>query len=296
MTEALHILILEDNPVDAELVQFELEDAGFAFKSKVVGTEKDFVRELQDYTHDLILSDYDLPQYNGALALSEAKKRQPDTPFILVTGAISEDRIIEILTQGATDYVLKTRLQQRLVSAVRRALAEAEEHRARKQAENELQEAYKSLEERVNLRTAELQREIEARKKTEEALRESEEKYRVLFERSIHGILAADIETKRFVFANPSICQMLGYSTNELVHLRIADIHPKEVLDDVIKEFDCLIRGEKLMSSEIPCLRKDGSIVYADIAGSVMEIQGRRCAVGFFASTHVDERAISHTN
>jgi PAS domain S-box-containing protein len=296
MTESHYVLILEDNPADAELVQFELQNAGLMFCAKVVETEQDFVRELQDYTYDLILSDYDLPQYNGALALSEAKKRHPDTPFILVTGAVSEDRAIEILTQGAKDYVLKTRLQQRLVPAVRRALAEADEHRARKQAEAELREAYRTLEKRVKLRTAELQREIEAGKRMEEALRESEERYRVLFEGSIHGILAADIETKRFVFANPSICQMLGYSENELVHLSIADIHPRELLDNVIKEFNCLIQGRKLMSSGLPCLRKDGSIVYADIAGSVIEIRGRKCAIGFFAPAHIDARSISYTN
>ena len=95
-------------------------------------TEKDFIHELQEYCPDLILSDYDLPTYNGALALAEARRRCPDTPFILVTGAVGEDRAIEILTQGAKDYVLKNRLQQRLVPAVRRALAEAEEHRGAK--------------------------------------------------------------------------------------------------------------------------------------------------------------------
>ena len=137
MAEALQILILEDNPTDAELIQFELQEAGFIFTSKVVMTEEGFVCGLQEFQPDLILSDYDLPRYNGALALAEARKRCPDTPFILVTGAVSEDRAIEILTQGAKDYVLKNRLQQRLVPAVRRALTEAEEHGGRKRAEED---------------------------------------------------------------------------------------------------------------------------------------------------------------
>jgi len=157
MSKSLRILILEDNPADAELAQFELETAGFCFTAKVVMTEEEFVHELQAFPPDLILSDYDLPRYNGALALAETKGRCPDTPFILVTGAVSEDRAIEILTQGAKDYVLKTRLQQRLAPAVRRALAEAEEHRARKHAENELHEAYRTLERLVKERTSELQ-------------------------------------------------------------------------------------------------------------------------------------------
>jgi PAS domain S-box-containing protein len=171
MTKSFHILILEDNPADAELAQFELKEAGLVFTAKVVMTKKDYVRELQESTPDLILSDYDLPAYNGVLALAEAKKRRPDTPFILLTGAVSEDRAIEILTQGAKDYVLKARLRQRLVPAVSRALSEAEEHRARKQAEAELREAYRTMEQRVKIMTAELGKEMAERKKV---LRESD--------------------------------------------------------------------------------------------------------------------------
>ena len=141
MSKSFHILHLEDNPVDADLVRFELQEAGLTFTSKVVMTERDFIRELLDFPPDLILSDYDLPRYNGASALGEAKKRCPDTPFILVTGAVTEDRAIDILTQGAKDYVLKNRLQQRLVPAVQRALMEAEEHKERKNAELELRAA-----------------------------------------------------------------------------------------------------------------------------------------------------------
>ena len=138
MAESLRIIILEDNLADAELVQFELKEAGLVFTAKVVMTRNDFVHELQTFSPDLILSDYDLPNYNGALALAEAKKRCPDVPFVLVTGAVGEDRAIEILTQGAKDYVLKSRLEQRLVPAIRRALAEAQEHKERKKAEEEL--------------------------------------------------------------------------------------------------------------------------------------------------------------
>ena len=184
MAESLRILILEDNPTDVELIQFELQEAGLPFISKVVMAEADFVCEIQRYCPDLILSDYDLPRYNGALALAEVRRRCPDTPFILVSGAVSEDRAIEILTQGAKDYVLKNRLQQRLVPAVKRALAEAEEHRARKQAEVELREAYRTMEERVKLRTAELEAEMAVRKRTEDALRKSQGRLKKLYHES----------------------------------------------------------------------------------------------------------------
>lgn len=184
LPEPIRIVILEDNPHDAELIQFELGEAGLAFSSRVVTTEKDFIRAIQDDCPDLILSDYDLPGYNGALALAEANRSCPDTPFILVTGAVSEERAIEILTQGAQDYVLKRLLEQRLVPAIRRAIKESEERRARKRAEAELREAHRTLEEKVELRTAELQAEIAVRKKTEEALRESEERLNNLYQLS----------------------------------------------------------------------------------------------------------------
>jgi len=180
MTQSLNILVLEDNPTDAELTLFELEEAGFIISAKVVATEKEYVRELSGCPYDLILSDYDLPRYNGSLALLEAVKRCPGTPFILVTGAVSEDRAIEILTQGAKDYVLKNRLQQRLVPAVRRALAEAEELKARKQAEEDLREAHKNLERQVGERTAELQRELEQRRRIEATLLKYNERLEIL--------------------------------------------------------------------------------------------------------------------
>jgi len=134
--KSLRILILEDNPHDAELTQFELEEAGLTFTSKVVMAEAAYIEAIEEFRPDLILADYDLPTYNGALALAEAKRRRPDTPFILVTGAVTEERAIEILTGGARDFVMKGRLNK-LALAVRRAIAEADEHRARRKAEEE---------------------------------------------------------------------------------------------------------------------------------------------------------------
>ena len=179
MDKTLYILMLEDNPADAELIQFELEEAGFDFEAKVVTREEDFLNGLNSSSLDLILSDYDLPRYNGALALAEAKQRRSDVPFILVTGAITEDRAIEIFTGGAKDYVMKNRLH-RLGPAVRRTLAEMEEQQARRRAELELREAHKNLEIEVEKRTAELRAEIGERKRAEEALEQANRTLRAL--------------------------------------------------------------------------------------------------------------------
>lgn len=136
MDKPLRVLILEDNPVDAELIQMEMRGAGMVITARVVTDELSFIRELGEFMPDIILSDYDLPTYSGALALADVQKRCPDVPFILVTGAVTEERAIEILTSGAKDFVMKNRLNK-LVTAVRRAIAEAEEHRARRKAEEE---------------------------------------------------------------------------------------------------------------------------------------------------------------
>jgi PAS domain S-box-containing protein len=123
---------------------------------------------------------------------------------------------------------------------------------------------------------------ITERKQAEEALSASEERYRTLFEGAAEGILVADIENKQFKYANPVICRMLGYTMEELTRLGVADIHPKEALDSVVAEFEAQARREKIMSSEVPCLRKDHSVIYADIATAPVVIDDRKCNVGFF--------------
>jgi PAS domain S-box-containing protein len=126
-------------------------------------------------------------------------------------------------------------------------------------------------------------RDITERKQAENELRESEESFRVLFEGSTQGILATDIETRRFLFSNPAICQIFGYSEEDFKELSIADLHPKDSLDSVMSEFESQERGEKPISFALPCLRKDGTVFYADISGASTIINGRKCTVGFFS-------------
>ncbi|RKX28510.1 MAG: hypothetical protein DRP47_04175 [Candidatus Zixiibacteriota bacterium] len=122
-----------------------------------------------------------------------------------------------------------------------------------------------------------------ARAKAEDILKESEEKYRVLFEGSPQGILIADLETRSFKYANPTICTMLGYSREELETMSVADIHPKEALGHVISEFEAQARGEKILALEIPCMRKDGTVFLADISTNSVLIGGIEYNVGFIS-------------
>jgi len=123
MNKILRVLILEDSVSDADLIEFELQEAGIAFTSQRVEEEKDYVRALQEFSPDLILSDYDLPQYTGSLALAAVKKLRPEIPFILVTGAITESDGLyrDIIAQGARECVLKNHLD-RLAPAIRKVL------------------------------------------------------------------------------------------------------------------------------------------------------------------------------
>ena len=134
--QKLNFLILEDSPYDAELMVIELEKEGFVLEWKRVDTEKAFKKALSEKP-DIILADYKLPSYNGLAAIKLQQKIAPEIPLILVSGTIGEERAVECLKAGATDYVLKDNLF-RLSPVLKRALKEAEEHRERKKAEEAL--------------------------------------------------------------------------------------------------------------------------------------------------------------
>ncbi len=164
------ILILEDNPSDAELIEYELKKNGIGFVSRRVETEQSYRQALLDHCPDLILSDYDLPQFNGSMALKIAAEICPGVPFILVTGAISEDRAIDIMSGGATDYVLKSRLSK-LPPVARRAISEAAEHERLSDVERDRDNILLDMETRFRERTTALEQVIMEREQAEERLR-----------------------------------------------------------------------------------------------------------------------------
>jgi len=150
-TQPLHVLSLEDDPRDAELIQTLLEAGGIDCEITRVETEPGFLAVVEHHNVDLILADYTLPSFDGLSALNLAKGRCPDVPFIFVSGTLGEEVSIEALKIGATDYVLKTRLS-RLVPSVHRALREARERVELKRAQQAHQrsEAYLAAAQRLS--------------------------------------------------------------------------------------------------------------------------------------------------
>jgi PAS domain S-box-containing protein len=135
----LRILHLEDDRDDAELVGAELTAAGIVCEIARVDNVAAFVRELEGGRVDVVLSDFSMPSFNGLAALTLARERWPDVPFLFISGTIGEERAIEALKLGATDYVLKQNLS-RLGPAVQRALEERAEREGRRRAERAVQE------------------------------------------------------------------------------------------------------------------------------------------------------------
>lgn len=145
MPPTLNILVLEDNPLDAELEILTLQKAGYTCRWQRVETREDFAACLNQADFDLILADYDLPAFDGLSALALVQEQGLDIPFILVSGQLGEEIAIESLKAGATDYVLKDRLA-RLGPVVGRALAEKETRRRKRQAEQALRQSEATLE------------------------------------------------------------------------------------------------------------------------------------------------------
>jgi signal transduction histidine kinase len=140
----VRILHLEDDPNDAELVRAALEGEGLQAAVELVTSREAFTAAIEGGEVDLILSDYSLPGFDGATALRIARESRPDVPFIIVSGLLGEEAAVDSVRGGATDYVLKQRLE-RLGPSVRRAVAEAEERRRRRAAEEALDRSESQL-------------------------------------------------------------------------------------------------------------------------------------------------------
>ncbi len=236
-SKALRILNLEDNPLDTELMYSTLNEGGVTCHFTRVQTRADFAAALESGAFDLVLADYSLPAFDGLSALKAAQEVRPEVPFVLVSGALGEEAAIEALKSGATDYVLKQRLE-RLVPAVRRAVREAEERTERKRAE--------------------------------EALRESEERFRATFEQAAVGIAHVDPDG-RWLRVNQKLCEIVGYSREELLGKTFQEITYQDDLGNDLKHLRRLLAGEiQTYSAEKRYVKKDDSTIWINLTVSLV--------------------------
>src|SRR5262245_19363332 len=110
MAKELRILILEDEAAAADLLEWELRRSKIPFITHRVSTKEDYVRGLEEFLPDVILSDFTLPNFDGMDALGLARERVPHVPVVIVTGSINEETAVECMKAGAADYVLKDHL------------------------------------------------------------------------------------------------------------------------------------------------------------------------------------------
>jgi two-component system, cell cycle sensor histidine kinase and response regulator CckA len=231
MDKPLRILHLEDDPDFAALVAALLEKEGLPAEIVYAPDYHEFLEALESGTYDVILADFLLPSCNGIQALELARARRPETPFLLVSGTISERAAIESLRNGATDYVLKSKLE-RLFPAVRRAVQEARERTQRKRAETELVRR--------------------------------EKYFRALTENSL-DVLSILNHEGLFQYNSPSLKSVLGYEPKDLAGQNAFSlIHPED-LSSTQKAFErTLLNPHLRITHEFRYRHADGSWRYLE--------------------------------
>ena len=240
MTEEIHILLVEDNPADAELIVRLLTRAGLQFDLRRVSTESTFRRELVAGRPDVILADYQLPSFDGLTALTIARTLAPEVPFIFVSGAISDERATRALQEGAIDYIVKDR-PSRLPEAVRRAIAE--------------------------------RRDGAARRAMQAALRLSEQRFHLAALATLDAIWDYDVTRNRMWF-NDAISSVWGYELEAEVDFEWwrSRLHP----DDVERVMAALQRADdsrqERLTTEYRFRRADGT--YGHVLDRALVVRG----------------------
>lgn len=198
MNTKLRILHLEDLFSDAELVNRTLKKAKFDFERLVVDNRESFIKALNEFVPDIILSDHSLPSFNSHEALSIFKTMGLNIPFILITATISEEFAVDVIKRGADDYILKDRLE-RLPSALANALEKFQ-----------LQKAHQSV---------------------QDDLVRNETLFRALIENSADAIIVIN-ERMEFAYQSPAVERLTGFDYTELVGKALFDfIHPEDLED-----------------------------------------------------------------
>jgi PAS domain S-box-containing protein len=253
----LAVLLLEDNPVDAELAIRKLKSAGFQIAVDGARSAQEFQARAQQKPYDIIIGDYRIPGWTGLEAVKWLRSSGITTPFVLVTGTLGDELAIECLKSGVDDYVLKDNLE-RLPVAVRRSLAEQALREERDLAESEL--------------------------------RKSEEQYRMLFQANPLPMWVFDTETLRFLAVNDAALHHYGYTLSEFLSMTIKDIRPPEELRRFLHDIQLNQKQGFHDSYAEPWKhrKKDGAVI--DVEISSHPIQFRAVAAQLVMVNDVTER------
>jgi diguanylate cyclase (GGDEF)-like protein/PAS domain S-box-containing protein len=228
MSSELSILIVEDRALDAELLEHELRRIGLNFKSLRVYTRNALSAALRQFVPDLILSDFSMPtDLDGFSALAVAREHAPDTPFIFVSGTIGEERAVDAMKAGATDYVLKDRLE-RLGPVVTRALQEARDRTAIQEAQN--------------------------------ALRASESRFRS-FMRHLPGRASISDQAGRYTYVNEYWQEAYGKSTDEVLGRSYDEVWDTEHAQRMRWHHDAVLASNKPLGRVFVGAEDDGNRV-----------------------------------
>ena len=224
----IDVLCLEDRDEDAELMHEMLIAEGYNPQFVLVKTEKEFIDKLKSKTFNLILSDFNLPGFDGFTALKYAKKICPEVPFICVSGTIGEDLAVDLLKQGASYYVLKQKLEK-LPIAVQRSLCEVKEKRALHEAEKEL-------------------------RKLSQAVHQSPVSTLIT---DINGIIE---------YVNPKTLLLTGYTKGELIGKNPRIFSSGKNTNDMYKELWHTIGSGRVWQGELLNKKKDGTLYWEAIS------------------------------
>ena len=223
----MKILMLEDVASDAKLNAVQLSKDGFNFTYKLVNSEDSYIKAIKEDPPDLILSDYNLPQFNGLEALEILKELNPEIPFIMVTGSLDDETAVQCIKQGAWDYVIKEHIV-RLGAAVKKAL--------------------------------QLKDEIAKKKAAEEALKQTERKFQKFTELLPEGVCETDLYGN-ITFANEKALKVFGYTARDLKKkLNILQIIAPFDKERALNKLNSLYKGEYSGSDEFIAMKKNGEI------------------------------------
>lgn len=249
--ESVRILILEDEPLDAELEIRELRRAGLAPEWTRVETESDFADRLRTFEPELVLADFSLPGWNGLAALRRLREQGIELPFIVVTGSLDEETAADCIKAGADDYVLKERLA-RLPYAVRSAREAWATRVARRRAEDALR-----------LRNAAL-------------------------EATANGIVITDANGT-ILWVNPAFGELTGYSREEAAGRNPRILKSGVQTEVFYRQMWETITAGGVWRGELLNRRKDGSLYLEEM--TITPVRGAKGSIEHFVAVKQDTTA-----